>query len=199
MDNKSQKLVFGKGIKGDGVSKVNGKFTKPYQTWRNMLGRCYNPICQKRQPSYVGCSVSDDWLYFPAFEEWFYTNYVEGYQLDKDLLVDGNKEYGSDTCIFVPSQINSLFTDCGRARGDYPVGVSFYKRNSKFEAHVTINGKQQFLGYFSDVDGAHKAYIEAKKANVLRMAEVWKDKIQPKLYEALVRKAHSHLEYSKIN
>lgn len=186
----SKKLVYGKGTKGDDVVSVNGKCIKSYVTWNSMLGRCYSPRCQKLQPTYVGCAVCYEWLYFPAFKKWFDTNYVEGYHLDKDLLVDGNKEYGPTTCVFVPQQINSLFTDHGRSRGNYPIGVTFHKKAGKFVAYVAIDGVRQHIGYFTNADEAHMTYLVAKKANVVRMADIWKDKISSKLYDALLRKAN---------
>lgn len=190
----SKKLVYGVGIKGDGVAKVNGKNTKSYITWSNMLERCYSPRCQKLYPTYVGCTVCNEWLYFPTFKEWFDANYVEGWHLDKDMLLNGNKIYSSTTCIFVPHQLNSLFNDNGRARGDYPIGVNFHKKSGKFRVQVAIDGKNQHLGLFMNADDAYKAYLVAKKENVLRMAEKWKDKIPTKLYEALIRKAYSNGE-----
>ena len=44
-------------------------------------------------------------------------------------------------------------------------------------------------GYFDNPNEAHKAYLVAKKANVLRMASEWKDKIPTKLYDALLKRA----------
>ena len=190
MANNSKKLVIGKGLKGDGLSRMNGKQTKPYEAWKSILRRCYDPKFHVRQPTYIGCSVCDEWLYFPTFKTWFDENYVDGYQLDKDLLVDGNKEYGPDTCIFVPSQINSLFSDCGRRRGEYPIGVCYRKKTDKFEAYVMIDGKKKHLGCFDDANEAHKAYIKAKKVNVLRMAEKCKNEIPTKLYDVLLKKAN---------
>ena len=185
----SKKLAYGVGRKGNGVAKTNGRQTKAYIAWKNMLRRCYCPKSLSRRPTYIGCSVCDEWLYFPTFQKWFDENHVDGFQLDKDLLVSGNKIYGSDTCVFVPPQINSLFTDCGRARGGCPIGVCFEKRVNKFKAQVTIDGKRQHLGYFDDPEEAHNTYMKAKKENVIRIANEWKDKISDKLYIALIKKA----------
>lgn len=193
---RSSKLVHGKGVKGNSAISLNGRHIKAYATWRNMLKRCYSTICQKLSPTYVECTVCDEWLYFPTFKEWFDANYVEGWHLDKDLLANGNKIYGPTTCVFVPRQINNLFTDHGRARGEHPIGVWFNKKAGKFVAYVAIDSKKQHLGYFTNVDEAHKAYLIAKKANVIRMANEWREKIQPKLYDALIRKAD---ELTNIN
>ena len=189
MPNISKKLIYGKGLKGNGVAKVNGKNTKAYSTWGSMLQRCYAPKYLSRCPTYIGCSVCDAWLFFPTFNAWFDENYVEGWELDKDLLVTGNREYGPDTSCFVPHSINVLFIDSGRARGEYPIGVSFHKRSGKFRARLKIDGKLKHLGYFDNPEDAHDAYLIAKKANIIRMANEWKEKISDKLYIALIKKA----------
>ena len=104
---------FGVGpYKGNTV--VDGKQTKTkeYESWRGMIKRCYCPKTQVRQPSYIGCSVHADWHNFQTFAKWYteQPGYVEGWDLDKDLLVEGNKVYGPDTCVLLPRQINSLVT-----------------------------------------------------------------------------------------
>ena len=190
MENISKNKIYGVGVKGDVVAWINGKPTKAYTAWMNMLNRCYDPRFHNIQPTYVCCYVCDKWLYFTNFKEWFDNNYVEDWQLDKDLLVTENKVYSPDTCIFVPQSINSLFTDHGRARGNYPIGVHFHKKAGKFVALVAIDGKQQYLGLFDDHNEAHKAYLIAKKSNVIRIADEWKEKIPIRLYEALIRKAN---------
>ena len=189
MTYNSKKLVCGKGTKGNAATTVNGRHTKAYATWVHMLKRCYSPICQKLQPTYIDCSVCNEWLYFPTFKEWFDANYVEGWALDKDLLVGGNKIYDPDFCIFVPQSINNLFTDCGRSRGNCPIGVHLCKKTGRFVAHVSVDDKQQHIGYFDDPNEAHRAYLIAKKANVVRVANEWRDKIPTKLYEALLKRA----------
>lgn len=190
MTRNSKKLVYGVGVKGDGVATVNGKTTKAYVAWNHMLGRCYCPKSLSKYPTYTGCSVCNEWLFFPTFKEWFDNNYIAGFHLDKDLLVAGNKIYSPDTCVFVPPSINNLFTDHGRARGDYPIGVYFDKHCGKLRAQLKIDGTPKYLGPFDSVEDASKAYLIAKKANVILVANEWKAKIPVRLYEALIQKAN---------
>lgn len=102
--------IFEVGFIGDGVHKSssNGKITKPYRAWSGMMHRCYSEKTQKRQPTYKCCSVDPRWHNFQVFAKWFELNYVDGFQLDKDIKVKGNKIYSPETCIFVSAKENSM-------------------------------------------------------------------------------------------
>ena len=105
-----------------------------YQTWRGMLQRCYSTKLQERQPTYKGCSVSEEWLTFSVFKNWMETQDWEGNQLDKDILFEGNKVYSAETCVFVSGMVNNFTIDRGAARGEWLIGVYWNKRNGKFQA-----------------------------------------------------------------
>ena len=62
--------VNGIGITGDSQVKVDGKHTKEYRLWNNMLKRCYSVGCQKVRPTYIDCSVSENFRYLQYFKEW---------------------------------------------------------------------------------------------------------------------------------
>ena len=95
--------LFGVGFLGCGNVKVsiNGRTTKAYQSWSNMLERCYLPRRLNEYPTYRDCFVCNEWHNFQTFAAWHKENYIEGYHLDKDIKVDGNKIYSPDTCLFV--------------------------------------------------------------------------------------------------
>lgn len=186
------RLIFGVGTNSGGKYKtvIDGKVTKSYGTWYNMLRRAYCPKGHARWPTYIGCSVAEEWLEYQNFAQWFSNHEYSdrGYHLDKDLLIPGNKIYAPDRCVFVPQQLNKLLTDHGNARGQYRQGVIFYKRrNSKFVARIVISGKQKRLGSFDTEQEAYHAYKEAKEANVKRMANHWKNDIADEVYHALMR------------
>ncbi len=42
-------------------------------------------------------------------------------------------------------------------------GYTYNKKNKKFQARITINGKEKNLGYFNNEDEAHTAYLNAKE------------------------------------
>ena len=168
------KSFYGKGFNSKGKHKVsvNGTHTSAYNTWRKILQRAYCPKYHAGKPTYIGCSVAEEWLEYQNFAQWFeaheYSNH--DYELDKDLLIPGNKIYAPDRCVFVPRQLNSLLNDSGASRGQYKQGVSFNKRDNKFQAHVNINGKKKHLGLFDCPNEAYIVYRKAKEANVKRMA-----------------------------
>lgn len=104
--------VFGVGYFGVGrfKSKVKGKFTPEYSSWLHMLSRCYCSKYQSKQPTYIGCKVCDEWHNFQTFAEWFSVNHPKDgleYQLDKDILIKGNKTYSPMACKFVSRQENT--------------------------------------------------------------------------------------------
>ena len=94
--------------KGKHKAKVNGKNTKPYQTWKSMLERCYSDKRQAKHPAYIGCTVASIWHNFQKFAQWFDENYIDGYELDKDCKIEGNKIYSPENCLFVSRKENMV-------------------------------------------------------------------------------------------
>lgn len=178
--------VAGKGIIGDAVVDVK---SKEYKTWAGMIKRCYvfydyNP---RAKINYGDCYVCEDWLYYKNFIEWFkIQNVHENWQLDKDLLVKGNREYSPDKCVFLPREINTFLTLRKNDRGEYPVGVTYHSRLNKFEAGCNRDGKNLYLGLFNDPVSAFNAYKAEKESFAKELAERWKDSIDKRAYDALL-------------
>jgi hypothetical protein len=140
---------------------INKRVTHPaYSTWKNMLNRCYNSKFKDSRPSYIGVTCCDEWLLFTNFAKWFKDNYIEGYHLDKDLLVKDNMIYAPDTCIFCPPEINTFIILSGSIRGDHPLGVSSHRE--KFQAKIRKDGVMKHLGYFNTKEEAHREWQKAK-------------------------------------
>lgn len=184
------KLILGVATNSGGKYKstIDGKRTNAYRAWYNMLRRVRCPKLHARQPTYIGCSVAEKWRDYQGFAEWFenhdYSHH--GYELDKDLLLPGNKIYAPERCVFVPRQLNNLLNDHGNARGQYLQGVGFDKSRNKFVARMAINGKCKRLGRFDSELEAYQVYKTAKEANVKRMALEWRDDIADNVFEALM-------------
>ena len=133
--------------------------------------------------------MSDNFKYYPYFKNWCSKQVGfgnKGWQLDKDILIKGNKIYSEDTCCFVPAEINSLFIKCDRSRGEYPIGVNYHKRDRKYVAKISRFKEDIHLGYFYTPDEAFNAYKEAKEAYIKEVANKWKDQIDLRVYEALM-------------
>lgn len=153
-----------------------------YRTWTAMLARCYSKLTQERQPTYIGCSVSEDWLSFSNFKSWMETQDWKGKQLDKDLLIPGNKLYSPDTCVFVSSEVNSLMIDCAKSRGLWPVGVFTDNQGKNFRAQIRLYGKRVRLGCFDTPSEAHQVYVKAKVSYIRDVADTQTQAIQSALH-----------------
>ena len=184
--------VYGVGILGTKYpSTVNGVNTKEYVLWCHMLERCYSDAYQKKQPTYKGCKVSNNFLRYEYFYEWCHNQIgfgVDGFELDKDLLTKGNKIYSENICVFIHSEINSLLTKRTASRGGHLIGVYWNKTHKAFVAQVRKNkGNPEHLGYFKTEIEAYNAYKIAKEAFVKEQANKFKSQIDPRAYEALMK------------
>ena len=180
--NFNHKSVYGVGFVGIGKYGIL-TYHKIYTTWKSMLQRCYDSKFQEKNLTYKDVTVCEEWYDFQNFTEWFMENSTRGFALDKDILQKGNKIYSSKTCCFVPSCINNLFVTNGNNRGEYPIGVNSSK--NKFKAELKINSKNIHLGVFDTPKEAFQAYKRAKEKHIKDMADKWRDKITPKVYEAM--------------
>jgi len=163
---------FGYDTGGKYLKSSNGKHTKCYSVWKDMLRRCYSNTYQSKHTTYVGCVVCDDWLDFQKFSEWFYKNYRDCYELDKDLLGCG-KLYSPETCRFVPKDLNLLITNTrySKARNyDLPLGVS--EHNGKYIAWCNDGeGKTVNLGTKTNQSDAYHLYKIYKEDLIKKKAE----------------------------
>lgn len=183
-------MVYGKGICDEGLynSSYEGKQTRIYKYWVDLIKRVYSERYQELKPTYKGCTVCDEWLYFQTFAKWFHENYyeVEGSRMhiDKDILLKGNRHYSPENCMFVPIQINSLMVVRNNQRGEYPIGVS-NKRGSIVSTARDINGNKVWLGTYNTPEEAFNAYKVCKENLIKQYADIYKPNIPEKLYQAL--------------
>lgn len=170
------------------VRDTSGKHTKVYRTWSNMLRRCEpGGIEQKLHPTYVGCEVHPDFIKFQDFAAWCHKQVGfgnHGWDLDKDILVPGNKVYGPDTCCFVPQELNKLLL-VKTVTGIYPVGVYLEKKSGRYKSQISIDGRRHTLGRFDTSESAYAVYQTAKIAEIHRQAEKYRSVIDHRVYIAL--------------
>ena len=156
-----------------------------YKHWIAMMSRCYGKVKEK-ETTYIGCKVCDEWLVYRNFEKWFNQHYVEGYALDKDILVKGNKVYSPDTCCFVPKAINNLSNKHAKDRGCLPIGIT--KSGRGFVARLNMVNTRRYLGFFKTSGEAFSVYKESKEAYIKDVAQEYYDKglITINVYNALM-------------
>lgn len=106
--------VYNNGYYGD-FEKVH-YWKEAKQLWQNMLKRCY---CEKDSKGYFGKSfVCERWKCFANFledlpslknfDKWLLgqNNNFDKYNLDKDLIIKGNKIYSKELCQFITEYEN---------------------------------------------------------------------------------------------
>jgi hypothetical protein len=154
---------------------------------------------QLKTPSYGACTI--DFEGFQEFAEWCQDQYgywnkdVGGmyWQLDKDILVRGNKVYGPDTCCFVPSKINNVVRYAGRPPtvNNLPIGVKPFKTAGRFTAYQQVGDSNKYLGIANCPLEAHKLWQAARierlsdvmdefyylPTNVLSALKRWQDEL----------------------
>ena len=183
--------VHGVGVSGTKYPiKVNGVITKEYSLWQGMLQRCYSDTYQNRYQTYEGCKCSENFKSYEYFYEWCHKQVgfgMDGFELDKDLLIKGNKVYSENTCVFIPSEINTLLIKCTASRGKHLIGVYWDNASRAFKAQVSKNKSgSEHLGLFKTEIEAFNAYKQAKEVFVKEQANKWKGKIDPRAYKALM-------------
>lgn len=192
-------MVLGVGILGNKYpSKNNGKHLKEYKTWNSMLRRCFDEKYKTNEPSYENVICCKDWLNYENFYEWIHsqTNFDKWqnnswWQIDKDILVKGNKIYSPDTCCLVPINVNELFTNRANHRGDFPIGVSINKKTNKYiaECHNPFTNKKERIGTYSTAEKAFQAYKQYKEDIIKQVAQKEYDKgnITKRCYDAMMK------------
>jgi len=184
------KTVFGVGYLGEGKYLTTDKW---YTFWTGFIQRVHYKKHKSRK-NYENVSISEDWYNYQNFAKWAEENYYEiqnqQMQVDKDILFKGNKQYSSETCVFVPQNINALFTKSDKTRGDLPIGVYQYEGGKKYRVQcscVTENGtrKNAWLGEHDDPIVAFMAYKKFKECHIKEIADTYKEYIPDKLYKAM--------------
>lgn len=191
--------VFGVGYLGVGkysstskTTRTNKGLSKAYAIWQGMLGRCYCPIIQGRQPTYKGDTVHPYWLNYQNFARWFDKHYIDGFAISKNILYKNCTEYSEDSCCFVPMEINNSFIKRKLTKNEYPAGVD--GANGKFKSQITTMRYTkkgavrdfEYFGVFGTVEDAFLPYKQAKEKSLKRQARAWKEKLHPKTYKALM-------------
>lgn len=158
---------------------INGKPTKEYIIWYNMIKRCFDKKEKQKHPTYNNVTCCDEWLLFENFYEWLHLqenfdkwHNGENWCIDKDILIKDNKVYSPKTCCLVPQNVNKLFTRQNSHRGKYPIGICY--NNGKFLAQCMnpIIGKLQNIGRYDTIEEAFQAYKAYKEDVIKQIAQI---------------------------
>lgn len=185
VENPNHRTVCDIGYIGIGkysLKDLFGENTNYSITWKNIIRRCSKK--PKENVTYHDCLISKEWECLQNFAYWYETNYKEGWHVDKDILVKGNKVYSSETCCFVPQEINNLFTLRSNYRGALPIGV--HKVGNKFKAQISRYGVRIPLGDFDTPEEAFYTYKIAKEEYIKEVANKWRGQITEECYWALM-------------
>jgi hypothetical protein len=167
--------LYGTGFIGIGIhkTKYNGKHTACYRAWNHMIERCYSDSFHShRRYKKRMVTVCDDWLNFQNFADWYFDHYIDGYEIDKDILNQDSKIYSPSTCIFVPQSINKLITGRKQCRGSLPIGVYTRKNCASFVAACNDgSGKSHYLGSYSTPCEAFDSYKSFKTNLISAIAD----------------------------
>lgn len=174
------------------LSGKDGKTLPEYTQWSDMLLRATKKF-QLRYSTYAGCSVEPAWENYDNYYSWaetqvgFLSRDGKGklFNLDKDLLVKGNKLYSSETCVFIPHELNGFLLTQGNNRGLFPIGVSKSTTRGRFLARIRHSGRKHSLGTFTCPDEAHKVYCEAKESIAKELAVKYQGLVDQRVIDAL--------------
>lgn len=178
--------VCGIGYIGNSDVSINRKVKTSYKHWRSMLVRCYDEKYKEKKPCYSDCVVCSEWLCFANFEKWFDKNYYnvgkEIMNLDKDILINSNKTYSPETCIFVPLSINDLFVKGSRSEYNKHLGLIgvTYKNNKYF---CTVGN---IYHPFDNKEDAFLEYKKYKEDRIRNVANKYKSKLPSNIYNILI-------------
>lgn len=163
-----------------------------YKAWSRIMQRAYSNAFLSDNPTYHGVSVHEDWHKFSSFREWWCENVVHGWEIDKDLIMIGNMQYGPDVCIFIPKWLNVIVNGSSASRGDLPIGVYYHKREKRYRAQISMcEGRQKQLGSFSSPLIAYNAWLSAKLEYIeSRKKDI--DSIDVRIYSNVLKKIRSH-------
>lgn len=174
-----KRLIFNKGHN----DLLEESHTQAYKIWKHMLMRCYDDTFKRKHPTYNECISCSEWLLFSNFKKWFDKHYIDGWQLDKDILRKGNNVYSPETCCFVPHNINGALAKSNKKRGNCCIGVT--RHGKGFRAMIRIANRHHNLGTFYTENEAFNAYKMGKEAALKTLADKYKNQLDPRVYEAL--------------
>lgn len=164
--------------------RINGKQVKcpAYKLWASMIDRGYSDRWKKKKPTYMDVTVCNEWLSFTKFREWYCDNYIEGWQLDKDLTTS-SRQYGPHACVFVPMWMNMFLHGVRAEATGGLTGASWRQDRKVYQSRCDniITGEREFLGVFANEREANRAWVTRKMCLAFELKDLM-DAIDRRIY-----------------
>lgn len=187
----------GVGFVGEGEFKTRVD-VKEYQTWSNMIRRCY---CKDYKEFHLyggkGVVVCDEWKNFQNFTKWYKSNIKDSHVLDKDIKSTGNV-YSPETCTSLPVVVNSFIANsCTKLSDNTYTGV--YLIRDKYRARCSqLDGYQKHLGVYNTPEQAYNVYEKEKVRLANELADMYEDVVEGHVVDYL-RSFDKHIRKLTIN
>lgn len=180
--NKWKRTVFGIGYLGCSDADANRTNNYIYSKWANMMQRCYDEETHRLKPYYAPCNAEIEWHNFSNYRLWHKENEMgdRKVDLDKDVLVQGNTVYGSETCTLISHFTNTIFEERGA-----DANIVQNNATGKYDVTMSVLGKKEDVGSFDTVKEAKQGYIDYKQDYIREIAKKCKGKVPNKTYEAM--------------
>lgn len=148
--NAAARVKTGKAKKTHGLSK-----TKLYNCWTHMKGRCYNPNNQDYQGyGGRGIGVCDRWkVSFENFRDDMGNDYQDGLEIDR---IDVNRGYAPDNCRWTTEQTQAWNQRRYKNNSSGKTGVTWNAKSGKWEARISKDGVEYYLGFYEYIEDAIK-------------------------------------------
>lgn len=136
-------------------------FSPEYRTWADMLNRCYNTnIKNYAKYGARGISVCDEWRNsFAAFYADVGDRPYPSATIDR---IDTHGNYTPENCRWASKITQSRNQRIRRTNGSGYTGVRWLNKNQKWQARITVDGKDSHIGNFPYLMDAVRARKQAE-------------------------------------
>lgn len=185
-------LLYGVGL-NDWEGSVTIGYAKKipeYQMWKDLLKRVYSEKYHAKSNTYIGVTIDPRWHSLKAFIDDVsklknYENALHnGYALDKDIVLNGNRHYSKETCCFVPPEVNIQFTTMNKTNG-LPKGVYRTTKGNCFACDCKVDGKTVYLGSYKTQEEAFIVRKVVKQKEMKKLADKYRGVLDERVIHKL--------------
>lgn len=176
---------------------VGRRKLRPYQIWTEMLRNCYGDKESVLKWNGVLGTMCEEWKDYIVFEQWYKENY---YTLEGETVLftrtcfdENNTHYSPELCIFAPARIIKalkMYGDNDKMTGKngeiLPKGVYYSTENDYYFSWTDYDGKQFNIGVGDNILDLQSLIKIIQKAELVRIAEEYGNKIPKRLYERML-------------